>query len=114
MAASEDEAQPVVLNTFMVPRRRVSAIGGESCLNIVWQRFKSSTPADCVDRLEAAGRYKPSPRIGGHTIARPLLQSCIERIVQRLLGDIEVAEEAGSRGEARASLRTVDAVHRVA
>ena len=91
MAASEDEAQPVVLDTFIVPHRGISAIGGESCLNIVWQRFKSSTPADCVDRLEAAGRYKPSPWIGRHTVARPLLQSCIERIVQRLLGDIEVA-----------------------
>src|SRR5439155_21901694 len=97
MAASEDEAQPVVLDTFIVPRRGISAIGGKTCLNIIWQRFKSSTPADGGDRLEAASRYKPSPRIRRHTDSPPMLQSWNEANVHRLLGDIEVAKLADER-----------------
>ena len=55
---------------------------------------ESGAPANCVDGLETAGRHEPGARIGGHTIARPLLQSRPESVVQRLLGDIEVAEQA--------------------
>ena len=55
---------------------------------------ESGAPPNCVDGLEAAGRYEPGARIGGHAIARPLLQSCPESVVQRLLGDVEIAEQA--------------------
>ena len=94
MAAGEDEAQPVVFDAFVVPRLGIIGVSHESPVDIVRQRLESGPPANCVDGLETPGRYEPGTRIGGHTIARPLLQSCPESVVQRLLGDIEVAEQA--------------------
>jgi len=42
-----------------------------------------------------------------------LLQRCPERFVQRLLGEIEVAEQAHQRGEDLPRVGTVDGVHHV-
>ncbi len=90
MAAGKDEAQPVVFDAVVVPSLGIIRVGRESPVDIVRQRLESGVPANCVDGLETPGRYEPGARIGGHAIARPLLQSCPESIVQRLLGDIEV------------------------
>ena len=63
-----------------------------------------------VDRLEAAGRDEPRARIVGHAVARPLLDRRREGVVQRLLGEVEVAEQADQRGEDAARLGAVDGV----
>ena len=74
--------------------------------------IEARAPADAVDRLEAAGRHEPGPRIGGHAVARPLLERGAEGVVQRLLGEVEVAEQADQRGEDAARLGAVDGVRR--
>ena len=63
-----------------------------------------------VDRLEAAGRDEPGARIGGHAVARPLLERGGEGVVQRLLGEVEVAEQADQGGEDAARVGAVDRV----
>src|SRR5262249_166304 len=66
-----------------------------------------------VDALETTGRYEPGAWIGRDAIARPLLQRCAKGIVQRLLGDIEVAEQPNQCGKDAARFGAVDGVHRV-
>ena len=50
----------------------------------------------------------------GHAVARPLLDGGGERVVQRLLGEIEIAEQADQRGEDAARLGAIDGVHHLA
>ena len=66
-----------------------------------------------VDRLEPADRHEPGARVGRNSALRPLLQRRGERVVQRLLGAIEVAEEADERGEHAAGLGAVDPLDRL-
>ena len=48
--------------------------------------------------------------LAGHAVARPLLERGRERVVQRLLGEVEVAEQADQRGEHAARLGAIDLV----
>ena len=49
----------------------------------------------------------------GHAVARPLLERRPERVVQRFLGDVEVAEQADQRGEHAPRLGDIDGIHRL-
>ncbi len=73
-------------------------------------RFESSAATQCIDRLEATGRHQPGPRIGRQALARPLLQRGPEGLVQRFLGEVEVAEQADQRRQYRARLAAVDGI----
>ena len=77
-----------------IHRRALRPAPGLSSIEI-----EARAPADAVDGLEAAGRDEPCARIGRHPVARPLLERRPERVVQRLLGEIEVAEQANQRRE---------------
>jgi hypothetical protein len=104
MAAGEHEAHPVVLDVLAVPGRVI--VGDRfDLLGDVVERDEPRAPADPVDRLEAAGRHEPGARIGGHAVPRPLFERRPEGLVQRLLGEIEIAEKADERGEDAARLR---------
>ena len=93
MAAGEDQPQPVVLDVLAIRRCGLVREVLDGLGDIV-ERVEPRAPAHAVNRLEAAGRNQPRARIGGQAIARPLLQCCPESIVQRLFGDIEIAEQA--------------------
>lgn len=51
--------------------------------------------------------------MGRHSLHRPLLERRRERILQRLLGEIEIAEETDQRGEDAAGLGAIDRLDRV-
>src|SRR5690606_38152448 len=68
-------------------------------------------PPQGVDRLETAGRHQPGAWIGGHALARPLLEGGAKGVVQRLFGEIEVAEQAYQGREDAARLTPVDRLH---
>ncbi len=112
MAAGEHEPQPVVLDVFGSPRRRI--VGAAILLGILVERVEPRAPADAVYGLEATGRNQPRPRVGRHAVARPLFECRPESVVQRLFGDIEVAEQADQGGEDAARLRPVDGIYRFA
>ena len=67
----------------------------------------------CVDRLEPARRHEPRARVRRHAARRPLLQRRGERVVQRLLRTVEVAEQADERGEHATGLGAIDPLDRV-
>ncbi len=61
-----------------------------------------------IDCLEATGRYQPGARIRGNAVDGPLLERRAESVVQRLLREIEVTEEAHQRCEYAARFGTID------
>ena len=69
---------------------------------------EAGAAASGVDGLEASGRDQPGARIGGHAVARPLLHRRHERLVHRLLGAVEVAEQPDERGQDTARLGAID------
>src|SRR5262249_40407488 len=71
-------------------------------------RRRSAPPPERVDGLEAAGRDEPGTGIRRYALARPLLDRGPARVVQRLLGEIEVAEEADEGGEDAPGVGTID------
>ena len=105
--------KPVVLDALFVgPGRGVDDREVGLVADFV-ERVETRAPAHAVDRLEASGRHQPRARIGGHAVARPLLQRRPEGVVQRLLGDVEVAEQADQRREHTAGVGEVDGIHRL-
>ena len=95
------EAQPVVLDALVVVRA-----GG---VRSAWRRAARPRPSSDasnrarrrmpIDRLEAAGRDEPGARIGRERRPAAIARGRGEGIVQRLLGEIEIAEQADERGE---------------
>src|SRR3989454_999642 len=104
VAAGEDQAQPVVLDRFRLGR----LLGGERLGMVLFQRIEARAAADRVDRLEAAGGDEPGARIRRHAFLRPLLERRAERFAQRLLGEVEIAEQPHQRRKDAARFRPVD------
>ena len=77
------------------------------------ERVETRPPAHAVDGLEPSGRDQPRARIGGHAVARPLLERRPEGVVQRFLGDVEVAQQADQRGQHAAGVGEIDGIHRL-
>ena len=111
VAADEDEAQPVVLHALGPIRRGLLAHGFDG-LDGLGQRGEAGAPANGVDGLEPAGRHQPRSGVGGDPVARPLFQRGPEGLVQRLLGEVEVTDQADERGEDPARFGAVDGVQR--
>ena len=113
MAAGEDQPQSVIFDALVVPRDGV--FGGRfEGFGIIVQRVEPGTASQSVDGLETAGRNEPRAGIRGHPIPRPLLHRCSKGIVQRFLGEVEVAEQAYQGGEDAARVGAVDGVYRLA
>ncbi len=113
MAAGENEPQAIVLDGLAV---RWSGLV-DDCIDLlgdILHRVEPRASAYAVDGLEATGRYQPRARIRRDAVARPLLERCPESIVQRLLGEIEVAEQPDQRGEDPSRFGTIDCLGRVA
>src|SRR5437773_6351158 len=69
--------------------------------------------AQPADRTEASRRNQPGPRAGRYAFYRPALDRRRERILKRLLGEIEVAEETNQSGQNAAGFGPVDRLDRV-
>ena len=107
VAAGEDQAQPVVLDALRLEERRVLCA---RVVRVEVQRLEARLPAELVDGLEATRGHEPCARVRRHAVARPLLERRAEGLVQRLLGQGEIAEQADQGGEHGAGL---GAIHRV-
>ena len=114
MAAGEDQPQPVVLDAVLVRLERVARVSIELLRDLRERRIESGTAAQGVDRLEPTGRNQPGAGIRGHAIPGPALDRGGERVVQSLLGEVEIAEQADQRGQDAARVGAVDGVHRIA
>src|SRR5207245_1198409 len=115
MTAREDQAEAIVLDAVArLQLLRVVRGCVEPPGELSDRRVEPRPPAHGIDRLEAAGRYQPRARAPRDTVAWPALHRRRERVMQRLLGQVKIAEQADQRGEDAARVGTVDAVHHVA
>jgi hypothetical protein len=96
VAAGEDEPEAVVGDAVLVELRLVRPLRVlvELCRDRRERRVEPRATTEPVDRLEPPGRDEPRARVRRQAFGRPLLQRRGERIVQRLLGEVEVPEEA--------------------
>src|SRR2546430_1784807 len=102
--AGEDQPQLIVGDFFVL----------RGCLrHVVFLGDFALAATQTIDCLEPAGRHKPRSRIGRNALGRPLLDGRRERLLQRLLGEIEVAEETNQGGDHAARLGAVDRLDRV-
>jgi hypothetical protein len=113
VTAREDQAEAVVLDALFIRPRAGVDDGDVDLVAPLVQRIEPRAAAHAVDRLEASGGHEPRARIRRHAFARPLLESGPERVVQRFLGDVEVAEQADQRREDAAGIGEIDGVHRL-
>jgi len=65
-----------------------------------------------VDRLAAGGGEQPGPGVVGQAIAGPSLERGDARLLERVLGEVEVAERADERREDLARLTPEDLLGR--
>src|SRR5262245_20063218 len=114
MTAREDQPQPIVLDVLGFTGYGAHGLCLEALGQLRLGRVEAGAAAHGVDGLEAAGGYEPRARVGRRPRPRPLLDRGREGLVQRLLGELEAAEEADQRGEDAARLGAVDRVHRLA
>ncbi len=112
MAAGENQPQPVVVHALLVVSAGVARGGLEAFGDLAERGVEPGALAHGGDRFESAGRDQPGARVGGEAIARPLFDGGGERVVHRLLGEIEIAEQADQGGEHAAGIGPVDGVHR--
>ena len=64
--------------------------------------------ANAVECLALRSRSEPGGRVARHTFARPMLQRRNQRILQRVLGQLEIAVTADERGQHAAALIAED------
>ncbi len=69
-------------------------------------------PAEPVEGLAAGGGGQPAARVGGHAVARPVLDRLDERVLHGVLGQAEVPGPRGQRGPDPGRLLPVCALER--
>ena len=90
------------------PRAAMVRHGVELRRDLGQRAVEPRAPAHRVDGLEAAGRDEPRDGIVRHAFAGPLLDGRRERIVERLFGEVEIAEQADERREHSPGVGAVD------
>src|SRR3954464_7164792 len=89
MAAGEDQLEPFVGNdSLLVPRE---LLGTREQLRLAGQRLLAADP---VDRRVSSRRDDPGARIARRSVARPALRRADEGVLHRVLGEVEVTEDA--------------------
>ena len=94
MTAREDEAEALVGNRGLV----LHGLGLEAReqLRLALERPVAANP---VDGPVSRHRHEPSGRICRHPVSRPALECGRDRILEGVLGEVEVAEDADQGGE---------------
>lgn len=95
VAAGEDQAQPVVRHD--VPLSRI-VLGGEHG-NLAEQLAAPRVAAQPVDEALACGGGDPATGIGRQPVLAPLDHGDGERLLQRVLGEVDVTAETDEGGQ---------------
>jgi hypothetical protein len=108
MAAGEDEAEPVVGEGARFVhgggvgwRSDGRAVAGRGRLERAHPVVERARPAQAVDRLVARHGGQPRGRDGRDAVARPGEHGGGEGVLQRVLGQLEVAAEVADQGRER-------------
>ena len=123
MAAGEHQAEPVVGDHVLdrvrvlpglgrVAGQRLSRSGGRPRLDQQRQLGpQGPVPALRVQRPAPRGRGQPGARVARHALPGPGVERGHVRILNALLGEVDVARDAGRRGEHEGPFATVRVRH---
>ncbi len=96
VAGGEDQPQPVVGELLGLDHGRLRLVGGWTFQRLDQPALlgESLLTAQAVDRAVSPDPDDPRGRVIGYAVRGPALQSPHERVLNRLLGKVEVAEDA--------------------
>jgi hypothetical protein len=99
VAAREDEAKTVVIDVAGLIRN--GFVGSD--FNTIGNRRQGSVEPhaapQAIDSFETSGGNEPGSRISRDTFSGPNIEGRNECIVQRLLGEVKISQEANQSGE---------------
>ncbi len=102
MAAGEHQAKPIVAEAAVAPEAHVvllSSAVDEGALDLGELQGLATCPADPVEGAVSRRGGDPCPWVARNAIPRPGLERGHERVGERLLGQVEVAQDADERRE---------------
>jgi hypothetical protein len=116
VAAGEDQAQAIVGQLGLRFLVDLLGVGREplEALENLSLRLKGPGAAQAVDRLVAGDAGDPGTGVARNPVTRPALERDDERLLDGVLGDVEVAEYANQRGDRPPRLVPEQAVNRLA
>jgi hypothetical protein len=94
VAAREDQSQPVVRDPAHVLLARAERAQRLERLERLRLLAEVAVPADPVDRAVARRRRDPRPRVAGDASLGPRDERLGERLLYRVLGELEVVDGA--------------------
>jgi hypothetical protein len=104
VAAGEDQLESLVGNGSLLVLR--DPFGAGEQLGLALER---PLAADAVDRPVAGGRDDPRTRVRRDAVARPAFRGAYEGVLDRVLGEVEVAENAAEDRDRAGALVAVRA-----
>ncbi len=102
MAAREDQLESLVGNHCVLVAGKL--LDPSEQLRLACERLLAPDP---VDRAVARRRHDPGAGVRRHAVTRPALGSDEERVLHRVLGEIEIAENAAEDCDATCTLVAV-------
>jgi hypothetical protein len=92
VAAGEEQPQPVVRQRAV--GQVVVGLSRHQQLELLQLLLVAALPAQAVDRAVAGGAHDPGAGVVRQPVARPALERHHEGLLDRLLGEVEVGEDA--------------------
>src|SRR5688572_9201021 len=83
-------------------------VGGRERGHLAEQFPSTRLAAQAIDGTVAGGRRDPAARVGRQAVARPLAEGDGERLLHRILGDLDVTEDADQGSHRSAGLLAED------
>jgi hypothetical protein len=106
VTAGEDQAQPLVRDrAHVILFFGAQGLESREQLRLACER---ALAADPVERAISRGRDDPCSRIARCAFTRPALDSRCEGVLYRILGELEVAEDADEDGDRTSPLLAED------
>jgi hypothetical protein len=112
VAASEDETEAIVLHESRLLRLAEVVAFGREHGDLDDEFLSASLAAEPVDRSIAGRGRDPAARVGRQAVARPSAQGDGERLLDYVLGKVDVAEGADQGGDRSAGLLAEDQADR--
>src|SRR3954452_4884049 len=104
VAAGKDQLEPFVGNDSLLVLREL--LGTREQLRLAGQRLLAADP---VDRRVSSRRDDPGARIARRSVARPALRRADEGVLHRVLGEVEITEDAAEDRDRAGALVAVRA-----
>src|SRR5271155_1802926 len=117
MTAGKNQPQTIVFKAVLFsgigpfPRTRLRF---EIVHQLVLRRIKSCPSTQSINGFESGRRNQPGSRVAGHSTPRPQAQRSRKGFVHRLLGQIEIAQQADQSCQDSSRLHAIKGVEQFA